>query len=311
MTSSKIFEIVRHGDLVPCSSAFIDSHTPGSDQKQNFTIIGSGVSENPEQHVHITTTPGFNIGAAMQPPNCRNSMHTHKTAEIFFVFKGTWRFFWGISGNAGDIVLKEGDLFNIPTGMFRGFENIGDQYGTLMAILGADDAGGGVRWAPQVIEEAKSYGLILGDDGNIYDSKKHQFLPKEVKPMPPMTDYEISSMREPSVVEIITNHISRYSDLMALSKTGICKVIGNESLMGADPHVELDFISRDSEKNHFYQTKKYEVLIGMEGYWSLEFDHGIQTTINPGDTCLIYPNSNRKIRPVRSGITTLFRVRQV
>ena len=81
--------------------------------------------------------------------------------------------------------------------------------------------------------------------------------------------------------------------------------------MGADPHVELDFISRDSEKNHFYQTKKYEVLIGMEGYWSLEFDHGIQTTINPGDTCLIYPNSNRKIRPVRSGITTLFRVRQV
>ena len=32
--------IVRYGDLVPCRTAFIDAHTPGSDQKENFTIIG-------------------------------------------------------------------------------------------------------------------------------------------------------------------------------------------------------------------------------------------------------------------------------
>jgi hypothetical protein len=34
--------IVRYGDLVPCKTAFIDAHTPGSDQKENFTIIGGG-----------------------------------------------------------------------------------------------------------------------------------------------------------------------------------------------------------------------------------------------------------------------------
>ena len=34
-----------------------------------------------------------------------------------------------------------------------GFENIGTDYGMIMAILGGDDAGGGVIWAPQVIEE--------------------------------------------------------------------------------------------------------------------------------------------------------------
>ena len=39
--------------------------------------------------------------------------------------------------------------------MFRGFENIGTDYSMIMAILGGDDAGGGVVWAPQVIEEAK------------------------------------------------------------------------------------------------------------------------------------------------------------
>ena len=45
--------IVRYGELKPCKTAFIDAHTPGSNQKENFTIIGGGVSESPDQHVHI------------------------------------------------------------------------------------------------------------------------------------------------------------------------------------------------------------------------------------------------------------------
>ena len=36
--------IVRYGELMPCKTAFIDAHTHGSDQKENFTIIGGGVS---------------------------------------------------------------------------------------------------------------------------------------------------------------------------------------------------------------------------------------------------------------------------
>ena len=38
-------KIVRYGSLKPCKTAFIDAHTPGSDQKENFTILGGGVSE--------------------------------------------------------------------------------------------------------------------------------------------------------------------------------------------------------------------------------------------------------------------------
>ena len=87
--------IVRYGELIPCKTAFIDAHTPGSDQKENFTVIGGGVSESPDQHVHIRETPGFNIGAAGQPPKCHNSLHTHRTAEVFFVHSGRWRFFLG------------------------------------------------------------------------------------------------------------------------------------------------------------------------------------------------------------------------
>ena len=33
--------LVRYGELIPCKTAFIDTHTPGSNQKENFSIIGS------------------------------------------------------------------------------------------------------------------------------------------------------------------------------------------------------------------------------------------------------------------------------
>ena len=164
--------IVRYGELKPCKTAFIDAHTPGSDQKENFTIIGGGVSESPDQHVHITDKVGFNIGAAGQPPKCRNSLHSHTTAEVFFVAKGRWRFFWGRYGTAGEFIAEKGDIFNIPTGIFRGFENVGQDYGMIMSMLGGDDAGGGVIWAPQVIEDARAHGLTLGNNGVLYDGEK-------------------------------------------------------------------------------------------------------------------------------------------
>ena len=91
---------------------------------------------------------------------------------MFFVLKGRWRFFWGRWGTAGEFIAEEGDIFNIPTGIFRAFENVGTDYGMIMAILGGDDAGGGVVWAPQVITDAKDYGLILGKNGKLYDTQE-------------------------------------------------------------------------------------------------------------------------------------------
>ena len=44
------------------------------------------------------------------------------------------------------------------------------------ALRGYDAAGGGVMWAPQVIEEAADHGLVLGENGKLYDTKKQQRL---------------------------------------------------------------------------------------------------------------------------------------
>ncbi|WP_299788813.1 cupin domain-containing protein [uncultured Marivita sp.] len=300
--------IVRYGDLQPCRTAFIDAHTPGSDQKENFTIIGGGVSESADQHVHITETPGFNIGAAGQPPKCRNSLHSHRTAEVFFVLKGRWRFFWGRWGNAGEVVLEEGDIFNIPTGIFRGFENIGTDYGMIMAILGGDDAGGGVIWAPQVIEDAKDHGLVLGENGKLYDSKKGQSLPEGVKPMPLLTDDELKGFPEPTTADVIPGHIARYWDLMALADKQPARVIGPDAKLKDRPGFDVDFITRGSIPEEMYTVDNHEVLMPMRGHWRLTWEGGT-TALNPGDTVAVPPGLAHSLTPAMTGEVSMYRVR--
>ena len=299
--------IVRYGELIPCKTAFIDAHTPGSDKKENFTIIGGGVSESPDQHVHIKETPGFNVGAAGQPPRCRNSLHSHRTAEVFFVLKGRWKFFWGRWGTAGEVTLTEGDIINIPTGIFRGFENIGTDYGMIMAILGGDDAGGGVIWAPQVIEDASAHGLILAETGRLYDTKKGQTLPKNIKPMPVLTTQELEEYPELTTKEVIPNHVARYWDLMAMADIYPVNVIGKNGFLIDRPGFEVDFLTKQSSLQTDKSTEKHTVLIPMRGHWKLSWENG-EVVINPGDTVAIPPNLKHKIFPCMTGEASLYRI---
>jgi mannose-6-phosphate isomerase-like protein (cupin superfamily) len=299
--------IVRYGDLQPCRTAFIDAHTPGSDQKENFTIIGAGVSESADQHVHISESPGFNIGAAGQPPRCRNSLHTHRTAEVFFVLKGSWRFFWGRWGDAGEVILQEGDLINIPTHMFRGFENIGTDYGMIMAVLGGDDAGGGVIWAPQVIEEAAAHGLVLGENGRLYDTKQGESLPADVKPMPLMSDAAIAELGEPTTAEVVPNYVARYWDMMALADHQPARVIATDGMLIDKPGFEVELLTRGSIDDTAFATDKHEVLMIMRGHWQLDWPEGSKT-LAPGDTCAVPPDLSHSIKPAMTGEASLFRV---
>ena len=299
--------IVRYGELIPCRTAFIDTHTPGSDQKENFTIIGAGVSESADKHVHLRETPGFNIGAAGQPPNCRNSLHDHRTAEVFFVLKGRWRFFWGRWGTAGEVVLEEGDVFNIPTGIFRGFENIGTDYGMVMAILGGDDAGGGVIWAPQVLQEAEAYGLILGENGTLYDTKKGERLPEGIGPMPRLGDEALAKIAEPAAKEVVTEHVARYWDLMALAHGEPCEVIGENGVIRDRPGFKVEFLTRGSIPDEPFETDRHEVLMVMRGAWRFSWN-GSSTVLNSGDTCAVPPGLRRHFAPSMSGEASVFRV---
>ena len=299
--------IVRYGDLIPCKTAFIDAHTPGSDQKENFTIIGGGVSESADQHVHINDTPGFNIGAAGQPPRCRNSLHSHITAEVFFVLKGRWRFFWGRWGDAGEVTLEEGDIINIPTGIFRGFENIGIDYGMIMAVLGGDDAGGGVTWAPQVIQDAAEHGLVLGDNGKLYDTKQGASLPTGVNPMSVLSEDALKTMPEPTAIQVIPRHVARYLDLMGLAGKSPAKVIGADAILPDKPGFDVEFLARCSLSGETITINQNVVLMPMRGHWKLSWDTG-HATLNSGDTCLLPAGFSHTLEPSMTGEASLYRV---
>ena len=299
--------IVRYGDLRPCKTAFIDAHTPGSDTKENFTIIGGGVSESADQHVHIGIPHGFNIGAAGQPPKCRNSLHSHRTAEVFFVLSGRWRFFWGRYGDAGEVVLEEGDIINIPTGIFRGFENIGTDYGMIMAVLGGDDAGGGVIWAPQVIEDAADHGLILGDNGKLYDTKKGQALPAGVAPMPLLNDVELAAYPELDAVDVIPGYIARYNDMMGMAGKKPVVVIGEDGMLRDKPGFEVSFVTRGSASGNMHSHDVPSVLMPMRGHWRVTWDGGA-ATLAPGDTMSVPADLMHNAVPSMTGEASLFHV---
>lgn len=189
--------IVRYADLVPCTTAFIDARTPGSDAKENFTIIGPGVAENPDQHVHIREPHGFNIGGARQPPRCLNSQHFHETAEVFFVHSGRWAFRAGETADEAQVILHPGDTISIPVHVFRGFENVGDDTGFLYAVLGGDDPGR-VVWAPDVLERAKGHGLVLLESGKLIDTVQGPL---------PLDDDPVVQPEARAVLERVVRHI--------------------------------------------------------------------------------------------------------
>ena len=193
--------VVRYADLRPCLNAFVDTRTPGSEAKENFTIIGPGVSENPAQHVHIAEPHGFNIGGARQPVGCVNSQHSHDSAEVFVVHSGHWRFDLGEHGDAAQVHLAPGDTISLPTRMFRGFTATSPADdgapGFLWAVLGGDDPGR-VTWAPRVFEMARDYGLVLLDNGSLIDTAAGGRAPEGVAPMRPTTREQADALAVPS-----------------------------------------------------------------------------------------------------------------
>ncbi len=186
--------LVRYTDLVPCLNAFIDTRSPGSDKKENFTVIGPGVAENPDQHIHIRIPHGFNIGGARQPPGCLNSQHSHLTEEVFLVYSGDWAFRSGVNADDGEIILHPGDVITLPTDIFRGFENVGSGSGYLFAVLGGDNPGR-VLWAPKVFDLAKNYGLVLLEDCSLVDTAIGQVIPEGKRPMPRTSAEQIAQHR--------------------------------------------------------------------------------------------------------------------
>lgn len=205
--------LVRYADLVPCRTAFIDTKTPGSTEKENFTIIGAGVSESADQHVHIAEKHGFNIGAARQPFGCVNSQHSHDTAEVFMVHSGRWRLLFGPNCEDGALEIGPGDVCSVPIHMFRGFEKIDEGTGMLFTVLGEDDPGK-VTWAPAVFEAAADYGLKLAKGGMLIDTSDGDYKLKQVELEDVVDQERLAELKTPPL-EKLRQCVATYESVRA------------------------------------------------------------------------------------------------
>ncbi len=279
--------LVRYEDLRPCTTAFIDTRTPGRQEKENFTIIGPGVAENPDQHVHIELSHGFNIGGARQPPGCINSQHSHETAEVFIIHKGTWAFYLGPNYEDGNVVLKPGDTVSIPANVFRGFKNVGDDEGYMFAVLGGDDPGH-VTWAPYVFESAAEHGLILCDDGSLVDTTKGEEIPPGKAPMAATTTEHAESLRTLTADDMVTCVVSRDElsggvTLPAIAGLHEYPIIGASSPGEALPAgkmawshgFHLRYLALDpGASGERHAREEEEVILIQTGVLTLEFSDG-------------------------------------
>ena len=213
---------IRRSQFVSCGQAFVDCRTPGSDRKENYSMIGPGVTQNPGQVVNLREPHGFNIGAAAMPNGVTNNLHLHYTAEVFLCFRGEYLLRWGADGDEGELILREGDIASIPTWIFRGFTNIGPDDGWLFTVLGHDNTGG-IIWGPSVLREAAGHGLYLTADNQLIDTVAGDELPAGDELTQPMAQEDIAALpaypAEKLRRRIATEGDLQWSDRALLSST--------------------------------------------------------------------------------------------
>lgn len=197
---------IRRSQYVSCDEAFIDVRLPGSHPKENYSIIGAGVTQNPGQVINLREPHGFNIGAAGLAPGITNNLHLHFTAEVFIVCEGSFTLRWGVRGDEGELPLSEGDVICMPTWMFRGFSNSGTRHGFLMTVLGGNDTGG-IIWSPDVLQRARQTGLWLGRDNQLIDVAPGGRPPASEALMPPMPADEVAQLRHWSAADMLARAV--------------------------------------------------------------------------------------------------------
>jgi mannose-6-phosphate isomerase-like protein (cupin superfamily) len=163
--------VARAAQVKGSSVAFVDQRIPAY-EREIIDMVGMGVTENAALKPNVKLgAHGFSITYVRAPQGKGAALHRHATEEVFIPVKGRWQVFWLDGEDERRIDLDEGDVCNVPIGVYRGFRNLsGGPDALLMAVIGGPDAGK-VDWHPSVIAEARQTGLSVDDDGNLIIAK--------------------------------------------------------------------------------------------------------------------------------------------
>ena len=163
--------VARVKNVKALDVAFLDQRI-ATYERDIINMVGMGVTENASLKPNVKEgASGFSVTYVRAKTGKGAALHRHATEEVFIPVKGRWQVFWLEGEDERTLDLEEGDLVNVPIGIFRGFRSLTDDPDALlMAIVGGPDAGK-VDWHPSVIEQARKTGLRVDDDGNLVVEK--------------------------------------------------------------------------------------------------------------------------------------------
>ena len=138
-------------------------------QRDIYSIIGRGVSEDAGTQPGIVDSKGFNVAYVGAEPDNGSAMHTHQEIEVFIPMSGQWAVYWNEGDDMEEGLLEPMDCISVPGGVMRSFKNVGDTYGHLLVIIeGTENATVG---RPQdVIDQAAAAGFTLDADGKMVNA---------------------------------------------------------------------------------------------------------------------------------------------
>ena len=295
-------KLAKFSDLVPSKLPFVEGKLEGHKNRKNYSIVGPGVAEDISQSIKISTPHSFNLGAVSAMPRNGSGLHSHTTAEVFIIFSGKWRFYWGNEGKY-ETILSAGDIISMPTNMFRGFENSSDQEGTMFVVLGGDDPGI-ITWLPSVLEKAKKTGMALLNDNTLIDLSKNN-IPKDKTLLNPISSEEIKKFDNYNLSEIekfICKFSKRTNHEVKLNENfKITQIIGNHfqnktfsPIINQNTGFNLSILKSKKGKINNLKFSKPTVMFSQIGSWHIQIED-FEVNLNSKDTISIPINSNVNI----------------
>jgi len=297
-----IERIAKFNELIPSTLPFVEGRLEGHKERKNYSIVGPGVAEDSEQSVKISKAHGYNLGAVSANPKNGSGLHSHTTAEVFLIYSGKWKFYWGVDGK-NEIILGKGDIISMPTNMFRGFENAGDEEGLIFVVLGNDDPGI-ITWIPKVLINAKETGLALLDDNSLIDLKKNK-IPTGKKLLEPISNDQLQKFDNYSLNEIekficrFDNQSKFQNDLDGGIK--LIQIIGNQfcnqsynPLIDQNTGFNLSILkSKNGQIKDLIFTKP-TIMFSQKGLWKIKIENDV-FEINSKDTFSVPLNTKLSI----------------
>jgi quercetin dioxygenase-like cupin family protein len=164
-------DIEGKGSPVGVPLMFIDSILPGH-KRMNYAVIGDTASEDPEFRPILDQPHDFQIGMFMCPPGNGPAWHTHDYIEMFMPLSGSFRFLYGNDPDGepeGETIIGPWDMISLPPGLWRSFENAGEEDAWCFAVLETHEAYAGKDpyWPDWLVEQARERGLEVDDKGKM------------------------------------------------------------------------------------------------------------------------------------------------